>query len=318
MSTATVSRALQNPDVVSKPTRDAVFDAVAKTGYRINVAAKMLRQNRSGTILVVLPDIGNPFFSEILSGIEDAASAQQHTILIGNTNWDADRAKDLLGYLRNGRADGAVLMNGVLPLPRGEYEELPLVSVSEEIPNSGITHVGADNIQASADITQHLIDLDHRDIAHIAGPEDNILSKQRQQGYEQAMRAAGLEASISIVSGGFTLDAGCASAKEILAKTNRPTAVVCANDESAMGAIDAFQDAGLSVPDDISLTGFDNIAFSRVFSPALTTVHQPRKRMGQGAMKQLFDIMSGDGAAAKTVTIEHNLVIRDSTAKPRN
>ncbi|MEP0522097.1 MAG: LacI family DNA-binding transcriptional regulator [Hyphomicrobiales bacterium] len=318
VSTATVSRALQTPDLVSESTRKVVFDVVAQTGYRVNTAAKMLRQNRSGTLLVILPDIANPFFSEILSGIEDAATEQNHTILIGNTNGQDFRARDLLENLRNGRADGALLLNGNLPLPPEEISTLSLISISENIPGIDISHVGTDNVRASADATQHLIDLGHKRIIHFCGPEGNVLSVQRMKGYETAMQSAGLQDEIRYFPCGFTIDAGQNSARQMLSQEIAPTAIVCANDAAAMGTIAALQDQGISVPENISVIGFDDIAFASIFSPPLTTISQQRKEIGRQATYLLLDLIKELPHQTKNVVVEHSLVQRASTAAPKS
>lgn len=317
VSTATVSRALQNPDLVSETTRKLVFDVVARTGYRANTAAKMLRQNRAGTLLVVLPDIANPFFSEILSGIEDAATEQNHTILIGNTNGQESRARDLLENLRNGRADGALLLNGKIPLSPDEIAMLSLVSISEDIPGADISHVGTDSVHACADATRHLIELGHKRIMHFCGPEGNVLSLQRSLGYQTAMTDAGLEANIQLLPCGFTVDAGQASAMQLLNYRTAPTAIVCASDEAAMGAITTLRAHEISVPDDISVVGFDDIAFASIFSPPLTTINQQRKVLGRKATLLLLDLIGGASLRTENVVVEHTLIERGSTARPK-
>ena len=315
VSTATVSRALQNPELVSESTRKLVFDAVEQTGYRVNTVAKMLRQNRSGTLLVMLPDIANPFFSEILSGIEDAATEKNHTILIGNTNGLDNHARDLLEYLRNGRADGALLLNGSIPLPPNEIASLALVSISETIPNVDISHVGTDNVRATADATQHLIDSGHKRIAHFCGPEGNVLLHQRRQGYEIAMKAAGLESNIQCVTCGFTVEDGQSASMRMLNSKTIPSAIVCPSDTAAMGAVTALRTKGISVPQDISIIGFDDIEFASLFSPPLTTIRQQRKEMGRQATTLLLELISGAARKTENVVTEHILVKRNSTHK---
>jgi len=312
VSTATVSRALQNPELVSETTRKLVFAVVAKTGYRANTAAKMLRQNRSGTLLVVLPDIANPFFSEIMSGIEDTATEHSHTILIGNTNGDESRARDLLGNLRNGRADGALLLNGSLPLRAEEIKSLPLVSISEKIPDADISHVGTDSVSATFDATQHLIDQGHMRIGHYSGPEGNILTAERRKGYEAAMTSAGLERNIQIFPCGFTVESGQTTAVDMMAEGKCPTGLVCASDEAAMGAISSFREHGRSVPEDISVVGFDDILFAGIFSPPLTTIRQNRKEIGQRATEMLLNLIQGTAPQTETIVVPHSLIERDS------
>ncbi len=316
VSTATVSRALQSPDIVSQKTRDAVFAAVSQTGYSINTAAQMLRRNRSGTVLVILPDISNPFFSKILSGIEEVATRANLTILIGNTNGDETRYRNILENLRNGRADGALILNGAAP-PDGMLPEgTPAVSISERLIGASYPHVGTDNKRAAFDATRYLIDQGHRKIAHVTGPSENTLTEDRLGGYVQAMTEAGLAEQICEIPGGFTYADGERAAFQLIRNCPDATAAFCANDESAMGVIRSLQQNGYSVPEQISVMGFDDVPFSRIFQPELTTVHQARNLIGQRAMEILLDQMEGRATADGSVFLKHDIVRRNSVAGP--
>lgn len=317
VSTATVSRALQSPDIVSKKTRDAVFTAVSETGYSVNTAAQMLRRNRSGTVLVILPDISNPFFSKILSGIEEVATRANLTILIGNTNGDDARYANILENLRNGRADGALILNGAAP-PDGMLPEgTPVVSISERLDDASYAHVGTDNRKAAFDATQYLLAQGHRRIAHVTGPEGNPLTNDRCAGYVQAMEEAGLTDHIHTIPGGFTYEYGEQAADQLITQYPRTTAVFCANDESAMGVIRGLQQHGFTVPDQISVMGFDDIPFSRIFQPELTTVHQARNLIGQRAMEMLLELLANNEYPVGSVFLEHSIVTRNSVGKLR-
>lgn len=316
VSTATVSRALQSPDIVSKKTRDAVFAAVKDTGYSINTAAQMLRRNRSGTVLVILPDISNPFFSKILSGIEEVATRANLTILIGNTNGDKTRYTKILENLRNGRADGALILNGLTP-PEGALPEgTPAVSISERLDGSGYPHVGTDNRKAAFDATRYLIEQGHLQIAHITGPQGNILTEDRLSGYVQAMTEAGLTDFIRSIAGGFTYADGEQAADQLIREWPGTTAAFCANDESAMGLIRQLQQKGYSVPDQVSVMGFDDVPFSRIFRPELTTVHQARHLIGQRAMEILLEHLQQGSPSSDVVYLDHSIVVRRSVGRP--
>ncbi len=195
VSIATVSRCLHTPEIVSADTRDKVLRAVRQTGYNLNAAAQSLRQRRSNTVLVVVPEIGNTFFSEILSGIEQQSSAAGMTMLIGNTGRSKAREDSYVRYLLNGRADGALLLAD----PQAQWFEIPIlnglgippiVAISEVGPDSGPVTVSIDNEAAAHAAVRHLIDLGHRSIAHVAGPPGNLLTIQRLMGYRRAMAEA--------------------------------------------------------------------------------------------------------------------------------
>jgi LacI family repressor for deo operon, udp, cdd, tsx, nupC, and nupG len=317
VSIATVSRCLHTPDVVAEQTRDRVLTAVQQTGYNLNAAAQSLRQRRSNTVLVVVPDIGNTFFSEILGGIEAEASAAGLTILIGNTGRSRGREDSYIRYLLNGRADGALLLAEPqarwfdIPIRSGQIG-LPIVSISEVGPDSGPVTVSIDNEAAAHAATRHLIGLGHRRIAHVAGPVGNVLSTQRQQGWRRAMGEAGLEDAPEF-PGDFGLASGRAAFDHFAGMDQRPTALFFANDEMAMGFLSSAYAAGVRVPRDVSVVGFDDIHFAQSCIPALTTIRQPRAAMGAAAMRLLLQIIAQDPPAP--VRLPFELVLRDSTAR---
>lgn len=306
VSTATVSRAIHTPDVVSESTREAVQSAISETGFTLNIAARTLRQQRANAVLVLVPDIGNTFFSEILAGIEKVASARRQTILIGDTAGDRAREERFLSYLVNGRADGALLLNGHLPAGvRGA-----VVSVSEALEPQEVPHVGIDNAAASALAVRHLKAAGHRRIAHLSGPQNNILTRQRIEGFRAE---AGPDAPV--LPGAFTIASGRAAADAVLTLDPRPTAVACANDEMAIGLIAGLAAQGVRVPQDISVIGFDDIAFAEATIPALTTIRQPRLAIGERAMMRLISAIEGTAEAGAEI-LHVKLVERASVAPP--
>jgi LacI family repressor for deo operon, udp, cdd, tsx, nupC, and nupG len=321
VSIATVSRCLHTPDRVAQATRDRVLTAVRETGYNLNAAAQSLRQRRANTVLVVVPDIGNTFFSEILGGIEAEASAAGLTMLIGNTARQRAREDVFVRYLLNGRADGALL----LAAPEAAWFDVPrtnalgvrpIVTISEVVPEPDTPAVMIDNETAAHDAVAHLIGRGHRRIAHVTGPAANILTAQRTAGYRRALAEAGLPWEPGMeYPGDFTLSCGREGFLRFLAADPRPTAIFCANDESAMGFIAAAHRAGVAVPRDVSVLGFDDIHFAQAFIPALTTIRQPRAEMGAAALRLLVAIMND--AAPATVRLAHELILRDSTADAR-
>ncbi len=325
VSTATVSRALHEPGKVSADTATRVHRAVADIGYTLNIAAQTLRQRRSNALLVVVPDIGNTFYGEVLAGIEAAAHAAGQTILIADSAQDPARETAYLAWLRNGRADGVFLMgrpevdwSAVAPLP--ETGLRPVVMISEPAGAPGTPLVSIDHQNGAMDITAHLTALGHRRVAHVTGPDTTGLRSLRLNGWRAALADAGLPADPGLViPGDFTANSGARAAEALLALTPRPTAVFCANDEMAMGLIGALARKGVRVPQDISVAGFDDIQFAACFVPALTTVRQPRRAMGQAAVALMHRLLGRDGAdqtAPIQQILPHDLVLRDSTAAP--
>ncbi len=320
VSIATVSRCLHTPDIVAAKTRERVLGAVRETGYNLNAAAQSLRSRRSNTVLVVVPDIGNTFFSEILGGIEQEASAAGLSMLIGNTGRSKAREEAYVRYLLNGRADGALLLAepkarwSDIPVPAGQ-RAVPIVTISEVGSDFGPLTVSIDNAAAAEAAVQHLISLGHRRIGHVCGPENNILTAQRLQGYRRALEKAGLRNPPEFeFPGSFGLDSGRAAFARFVALSDRPSALFFANDEMAMGFLSTAAAAGIQVPRDLSIIGFDDIHFAQSCIPALTTIRQPRSEMGAAAMRLLLSILAGEAPAP--VRLPFELVIRGSTAAP--
>lgn len=320
VSTATVSRAIHTPNVVSDSTRKAVNGAIDETGFTLNQAARNLRQQRANAIMVLVPDIGNTFFSEILAGIERVASSAGQTILIGHTGKDPLREEKYLNSLINGQADGALLLNGHLPhtfahrIAGPRQRHLPVVSVSEALAHQIIPHVGIDNAAAAKAATTYLLSNGHRHIQHLRGPAGNILTAERAQGFAQAMAEAGqIVADHSYLEGDFTIESGIAAAQRLLTQSDLPDAVFCANDEMAIGFMSELASKEVHVPGDISLIGFDDIAFAKTTTPPLTTIAQPRMALGERSMQKLLRLIaSGDAYEGETETLAFEIIERAS------
>ncbi|WP_425987256.1 LacI family DNA-binding transcriptional regulator [Ensifer sp. R-19] len=323
VSVATVSRALSGSSLVTDETRKRIHELARELNYRPNVSARNLRTRRSMSVLLVVRDVGNPFYLEILKGVEATARAAGYAVLMGNTENDPDREVEYFNMLRDGHADGMILMTGKLPEPQpGEsaaVSHLPIVVALEMIETAGFPHVQVDNSAAARSAVDHLIALGHRRIAHIAGPLPEVMAMHRRDGYRAAMAAAGLPIPEGYeVRGDYLLESGEACVAELFALPEPPSAIFVANDEMAYGAIHALRRLGLDVPGDVSVVGFDDLYLSKAFYPPLTTVSQPRTDIGRTAMSLLLDILSGDDvAAAPAVVLPTALNIRGSTAPPK-
>lgn len=323
VSVATVSRALSGSSLVTDETRKRIHDLARELNYRPNVSARNLRTRRSMSVLLVVRDVGNPFYLDILKGVEATARAAGYAVLMGNTENDPDREVEYFNMLRDGHADGMILMTGKLPASEpgesADVSHLPIVVALEMIETAGFPNVQIDNIAAARDAVEHLIALGHRRIAHIAGPLPEVMATHRRDGYRAAMEAAGLKVPDGYeVRGDYLLETGEACAAELFALAEPPTAIFAANDEMAYGAIHALRRLGRDVPGDVSVVGFDDLYLSKAFYPPLTTVSQPRAEIGRTAMSLLLEILSGDDAAATpAVVLPTALAIRGSTAPPR-
>lgn len=322
VSPATVSRALSNSGLVAEPTLSRIREEAAALNYRPNVSARNLRTRRSKAVLMVVRDVGNPFYLDVLKGVEAAAREAGYAVLMGNTENDPERETGYFDMLRDGHADGMVLITGQLP-QAGRYRDgvpadLPIVVALETIDKSGLPHIQIDNRAAARDAVEHLIALGHTQIAHIAGPLPEQMSELRLQGYRAAMQAAGLPIPSAYEQrGDYLLGSGKRLCRTLMALPKPPTAIFAANDEMAFGVIAAAHELGLSVPGDLSVVGFDDIYLSEAFQPPLTTISQPRADVGRAAMTVLLDILDGKGAPSTPLVLPTTLQIRGSTAAPR-
>ncbi|WP_043621382.1 LacI family DNA-binding transcriptional regulator [Ensifer sp. ZNC0028] len=323
VSVATVSRALSGSSLVTDETRKRVNALARELNYRPNVSARNLRTRRSMSVLLVVRDVGNPFYLEILKGVEATAREAGYAVLMGNTENDPDREVEYFNMLRDGHADGMILMTGKLPPPQpgesADLSHLPVVIALEMIEGSGFPHVQIDNVAAAQAGVEHLIALGHRRIAHIAGPLPEVMALHRRDGYRAAMKAASLDIPEGYeVRGDYLLESGEARAADLFALPEPPTAIFAANDEMAYGAIHALRRLGRDVPGDVSVVGFDDLYLSKAFYPPLTTVSQPRADIGRTAMSQLLNVLSdGEVGTEPAIVLPTTLNIRGSTAPPR-
>ncbi len=322
VSTATVSRALNQPDSVAETTRQSVADAVAKTGYRINIAAQNLRRQRSGAVVVLVPNLGNPFFSEILSGVEATLAAKGLSVLIADTKHPSVPTGLVIEYLQSRRADGIVSLDGNLPdlvsaYPGSGHALPPIVYACEWNDAVDSPSIRVDNAKGAAMAVAHLASLGHIRLGHICGPENNILTRERRDGFVAALRSRHLDVRPDwFFAGDFSIASGRRAAGEWLRLRQRPTAVFCASDETAFGFISGLHDAAVRVPEDVSVVGFDDIEIARHYIPPLTTIRQPRAEIGAAAARKLIQMVEGEKTSEndKMEILPVRLVVRSSTA----
>ena len=318
VSTATVSRALATPEKVTPATRQAVIEAVRALGYVPNLAARNLRTNRTRTILAVLPDFGNTFFSLVLLGISDTLAERGYSLIIADTRNQPAREERCAQFILAGRVDGVLLLNGRNLVAPREASRIttPMVSLCERIPGARFPHVETENREAADAVTSYLASLGHKRIGYVRGPRSNVLEHERFAGYRDALRKAGLRFDAALVTeGDFTLHSGEAAAETYLAGKSLPDAVFCCNDAMAMGLIRRLFAAGIAVPRDISVAGFDDIEFAEAYNPAITTVRQARREIGEQAATVLLALVEGERPTAAEVRLAAELVVRESTAR---
>lgn len=322
VSTATVSRALSKPQLLAKETREVVFAAIESTGYRVNQAARNLRMKRAGAILVLVPNLGKPFFSEILAGISEGFVGTGYSVLISDTETHPMLDDELAGSFLDGRIDGVLTLDGnpsrsLLESCNKAGVSQQIVFVCEWVEGEDFHSIRSDNFGGARLAIQHLNDLGHTRIAHVTGPEGNVLTETRRGGV-QAERAR-LNIPVRpdwIIRGDFSLESGREAAEKILAMKECPTAVFCAADMVAFGLIARLHESGVSVPKDISVMGFDDIEMSRSFVPGLTTIRQDRRKIGRLAAERLLQRLANPDIENSVDLVDVELIARESTAPP--
>lgn len=318
VSTATVSRALSSPDRVSEKTRNRVAQAVEKTGYVLNHAARNLRRRDTGAIVALVPDIGNSHFSNILQGIETVCADENLKILIADTRKPSMSRSNLSDFFSRNNCDGIVILDGhfsIAEIKAANPSLPPIVTAGEWSDTPEVPIAVVNNLHGAELAVSHLLGLGHRAIGHVTGLLTHKPGRDRRDGYFATLTGAGLEAAW-IFEGDYTLEAGRKAASAWLSLAERPTAVFCASDRTAFGFISALAEAGVRVPQDVSVVGFDDIDIAGHFVPPLTTIHQPRRAVGEKAARLLLSLLQGRQPDATSVLLEPWLVLRKSTAAP--
>lgn len=321
VSFATVSRVVNGKGNVSSATRERVQGAMLRTGYVANRQARGLAGGRYSVAGVLVPDLDSAYVFEVVRGIDEALAAASYDLMLYTTHRRTTRESAFVTSMTQGMIDGLLL---ILPFNPGAYLEsvqqrgMPYVLIDHSGLGASGPSVGATNVAGGHDATAHLLSLGHRRIGLVTGIPRLGCAVDRQIGYERALTAAGIPLDPALVrTGDFHQPRGYEAARELLALPDPPTAIVAANDLTAFGAMDAVRDAGLRIPDDVSIVGFDDIAAASSVRPRLTTVRQPLGEMGRLATEMLLARITDPDRAAERVELPTELVVRDSTAAPR-
>lgn len=314
VSASTVSRVLSHPDVVAETTRQAVDKAILATGYRINHAARNLRKQRTGCVVALVPNLGNPFFAKILDGMGRELAAAGYDLLIADTHGDGNLSGTLQRFMDPSRADGIILLDGRATPAQlvGGPEMPPVVFACEWVEGAVQPRVMLDNYTGAGLAIAHLRELGHRHIGLIGGPEHNVLHRSRLAG----ARDAAQDLSLTIFDGDFTMDAGQAAAGQWAAMPadQRPGAVFAFSDEMACAFMSTLMRAGFTIPGDVSVVGFDDIELASHLLPALTTIRQPKRELGRRSAQIALAAIAGDTVAQTTLLVPQ-LMLRDTTGR---
>jgi LacI family transcriptional regulator len=288
-------------------------------GYRPNDLARALLHGRTGTVGLLIPDISNHYYAEVVRGVEDVVSASGRRVVLCNTNRDVEKASWYMDTLLKARVDGVVIVGGgstrlaSFLRPLATYGTQVVVIGRHNLP---FPSVQVDNVGAARQATGYLLSLGHTTVGCITGPADSYTVQDRLAGYRAALRAYGLRVHTRhIVEADFEEASGYAGAQQLLQTRDRPTAILAANDRSAVGVLAALADAKVAVPDEISVIGFDDIPLASFLRPALTTVAVPSSQLGREAVALLEKGEAGSASESRQLDIR--LVVRDSCCPPQ-
>jgi LacI family transcriptional regulator len=314
VSVTTVSRVLNRKMVVRKETEERIWAAVEALGYRPDFSARALVTGQTRAIGVVVRDICDPFFAPIVHGVTCVANAHDYSSFLSNLSADPSRAF-YLQLVREKRVDGIIITTSHIPDEQVSLickEGVPLVLVNRQMDD--VASICTDNERGGYEITCHLIELGHRDIAYIGVPSYIRSGIPRKAGYQRALGEHGLRLNPdAIVVEENSADGGYRAAQALVSTREKVTAVFCYDDVMAIGAMRAFQEHRMQVPEDIAVVGYDDIPLAAHVSPPLTTVRQATQTMGIRAMQMLIKLMEGEDLAEREVLLQPELVIRRSS-----
>ena len=316
LSTGTVSKALSAPKTVSPKNLAKVQSAIKKLNYKPNMLSQKFRNKRANTIVVLVPDIANLFFAQVISGIEFIAQKQGYSVLLGDTRDDIKREQEFINMVETRLADGIINLR-------------PFIEGDSMLPNDNVIAVSAggcentpypsvriDNPGASEKVVDYLISLGHKRIGVISGLSKNPHTVDRLKGYKKSLEKAGIPFSEELVfEGDFAYWSGLnASEYFYRMKDEMPTAIFSMNDEMAISAMKGFINHGVRIPEELSITGFDDRQVSRYLNPALTTISQPADKIGEKSAELLLQLIEGKKPNQTELVLPYDFVIRESTA----
>ncbi|MBS0881855.1 ribose operon transcriptional repressor RbsR [Pantoea sp. JGM49] len=317
VSTSTVSHVINNNRFVSEQVREKVDQAIRELNYAPSALARSLKINQTRTIGMLLTASSNPFYSEVVRGVENSCYERGYSLILCNTEGDEERMNRSLETLMQKRVDGLLMMCTETHLPSAEilnrYPSVPMVMM-DWAPFEGRGDIIQDNALLGGELaTQHLIDRGYTRIACIAGPQDKTPARLRLEGFHKAMESSGLPVLPGyVVDGDFEFQGGFNAMNQLLTLELLPEAVFTSNDAMAVGVYHALFQAGLRVPQDIAVMGYDNIELARYLTPPLSTIHQPKDELGELAIDTLIHRMSDPDASQQTLVLTPELVERGS------
>jgi LacI family transcriptional regulator len=321
VSIATVSRVINNKsDGVSDETRKEVLKVASDLGYYPNRVARGLVTNKTNILGLILPDITNPFFPSIVRGVEDTANKYGYNIILCNTDNSSEKEKTYIKILKENKVDG-IICTSVAGSNDDSFklspnDKIPFVWLDRNLRETKAPMVYTDGVYGMCQIVDYIIKQGHKKIAYISGPKLNFSAEQRFKGYLKAINEAEIDVNNDLIKeGNYQIQDGNKCMMDIIESGEEFTAVVCANDLMAIGAIEALKSRGIRIPYDVSVTGYDDITISSITYPKLTTVAQPIYEMGCLAVDLLIKLIGGETIEKKEVVLKPELVIRESVGR---
>lgn len=325
VSHTTVSRALRGSSLISDETTRRIQETALTLGYLPSAAARSLKTNRSQALGIIVSNIDDPYFSEILQGIEEIAQANHYSLFIAASQRDAERESAIVQAMRQHRVDGIIICSTPFSAERSQQfskYDIPIVMINNQAAEEYRYSIYHDDVDGSRQIARHLIELGHRRIAYLGNSSSGRTTQDRLAGFRYELQTSGLSLPNEYIyeTPGSEPNKGALAVDHFLQLANRPTAIVCFNDMLAIGVLKSLQQRGFRVPEDISITGFDNIVFSNYTNPPLTTFDQPKRFIGQRAAELILSLLSSTSdiqmPQQKIQVLRGSLLVRSSSAPP--
>jgi len=315
VSIATVSRVLTNSDKVRPGTRELIMRTMEALDYHPNLAARRLGFQTTGTIGLIFPDISGPYYSMVISGVDQEADRQEHSVIIYGTR-GKNTARDRFFQMLSSKVDGFIIMTRTVDeskLAGLHRQGIPFVLLGRRCDAFDCDSVMVDNRAGAYNAVLHLLGHGHRRIGFVGGPEDSHAHQERFEGYQQVMQNAGLKIEPELItSGNFLYEGGRMATQQLLSLAHPPTAIFAANDEMALGVIDAAKQLGVKLPEQLAVIGFDDIQTAAYSEPSLTTIRQPMKRLGEVAANLLLYRLKERAAPIRHEVFSSELIVRRS------
>ncbi|MCU6432371.1 LacI family transcriptional regulator [Undibacterium sp. Jales W-56] len=317
VSTTTVSHVINNTRVVSEDARERVLSVIQELRYIPSAVARSLKNDKTHTLGMMIPNNSNPYFAEVIQGIEDESFRLGYNIILCNSYDDPKKQAAYTRVLMEKRIDGLILVSSGIDLELTQLladEAIPKVLVDREVPGVAADFIEADHEQGGYLATRYLLDLGHRRIACVAGPKTLLPSSDRVSGYLRALKEAGIDFNIDYLAhSDFTSQGGFSAFQQLLALPTRPTAIFASNDLMAIGGLCAAQQAGMRIPEELSVIGYDDIALASFSTPPLTTIAQPKHEIGVLTARVLVNRIINAELPLRREMLETKLTVRQST-----